>query len=102
MKRKLQKPFNEERFLENFKTEFCLICQNKEYVDYDFGVSICQTCLYRRNLFLYGSQLRCKSCEMILHDDNFQGWMGESWCRRCLEVVIRELNPVGGRQLGTK
>jgi ankyrin repeat protein len=99
IKKRLKEPFSEESFLENFKTENCTICQNKEYVDHDYGVPICQTCLYRRNLFLYGSCLQCQCCDMKLNDDNFHGWMGGSWCKRCIEIKFRKVNPVDSKQL---
>jgi len=100
-RKKIKNPFEEESYLENFKTENCLICQNKEYVDHDYGIPICQTCLYRRNLFLYGSNLECTKCEIKLNDDNFHGWLGESWCKRCCEKQVRELNPTDGKKPGT-
>jgi len=98
-RRKLENPFQEENSLENYKTDKCLICKNKEYLDYDDGIPICQTCLYRRNLFLYGSDLECTKCEMKLNDDNFHGWKGESWCKRCLEGVIRKMSSTDGKDL---
>merc|ERR1712178_407428 len=92
--KKIQNPFENESYLENFKTENCLICQNKEYVDHDYGIPICQTCLYRRNLFLYGSNLECCKCEIRLDDDNFHGWLGESWCKRCVDKTVREMEQI--------
>jgi len=91
VKERIENPLKEELFLENFQTENCIVCQNKEYVDYDCGIPICQTCLYRRNLFLFGSNLQCNSCEVRLDDDKFEGWLGASWCKRCLTLKVRDL-----------
>merc|ERR1712110_1104384 len=101
MKKSLR-PFAREDNLTNFKTENCLVCQNKEYVDYDYGIPLCQTCLYRRNLFLYGSNLQCNICEIRLTDDNFEGCLGESWCKRCLNLKFRKVAATDEKLPGLK
>lgn len=97
VRERIMNPLKEELFLENFQTEHCIVCQNKEYVDYDYGIPICQTCLYRRNLFLFGSSLQCNICEIQLDDDKFEGWLGDSWCKRCLTVKLRNLVTTEGQ-----
>merc|ERR1711957_456208 len=80
-----------EKNPENILTENCTICQNEEYIEYDYGIPICQTCYFRRNLFLYGSELKCVSCDIQLRDDNFEAYIGESWCKRCVAVNSRNM-----------
>lgn len=87
---RVSQPFHEEKHLENIFTENCTVCQNKEYVENDFGLPLCQTCFFRRNLFLHGSELRCYKCNIMLTDLNFQAFVGVSWCKRCAEVISRE------------
>jgi len=84
-------PFKQEKNPENILTENCIICQNKEHVEYDYGVPICQTCYFRRNLFLYGSELKCVKCDVQLRDDNFEAYIGESWCKRCVGIKMRDI-----------
>jgi len=97
VKERIENPLKEELYLENFQTENCIVCQNKEYVDYDYGIPICQTCLYRRNLFLFGSNLQCNICEVRLDDDKFEGWLGASWCKRCLSLKQQDLVLTDGK-----
>ena len=90
-------PFKQETNPENILTENCTICQNKEYIEYDYGIPICQTCYFRRNLFLYGSELKCVSCDIQLRDDSFEAYIGESWCKRCVAMGLRDMVGVDGR-----
>jgi hypothetical protein len=96
VQKRVVQPFKQEANPENILTENCTICQNKEHVEHDYGVPICQTCYFRRNLFLYGSELKCVTCDVQLRDDNFEAYIGESWCKRCVAVNLREMVELDG------
>lgn len=73
--------------LQTKKLKKCFICHvsnASEPCELDSGILYCQSCLFRKYLFLRGANLVCYNCESNLTKDNFERWSNKNWCKRCL------------------